>query len=427
VSTGPAGGNGARDAEFRVVSDGGTRVLFETAESLVSSDTDSALDVYERSGGTTTLLSTGPTGGNGSTDSMFQGASADASRIVFGTTEAMVASDTDGMFDLYERTGGTTTLVSTGPSGGNGAFEAFFSAISTDGSRIIFETQEQLSSDTDTMPDVYERAGGVTTRLSTGTGGGNGEFVAVFLAASDDGSRVFFNTAEALAGTDTDTASDVYVARTTASYVRPKAASPTELALVPAYRQCTAPNRAHGPPMLGGGAFDPSCAPPVQTSSFLTVGTFDANQQPSKAIGKIRYQVQIGTPSTPADEADVKLHMEMSDVRRQGTLDDYNGQLTASTQVKITDRENGSVVGDPATVVELPFDFVAACAATADTTVGGTCAVDTTADAVLPGAIKEGFRSSWELKRAEVYDGGADGDATTPGNTLLAVQGLFVP
>jgi hypothetical protein len=123
----------------------------------------------------------------------------------------------------------------------------------------------------------------------------------------------------------------------------------------------------------------------------------------------------------------VQLHMELSDVRRQGTLADYTGQLTASTQVKITDRENGSVAGDPATVAALPFEFVTNCVATADTTVGGSCVVDTTADAVLPGAIKESFRSAWELQRVEVYDGGADGVAGTAGDTLFAVQGLFVP
>ena len=65
VSTGPAGGNGAADSEFGGASSDGARVFFDTDESLVSADTDTQLDVYERSGGQTTLISTGPTGGNG--------------------------------------------------------------------------------------------------------------------------------------------------------------------------------------------------------------------------------------------------------------------------------------------------------------------------------------------------------------------------
>ena len=165
--------------------------------------------------------------------------------------------------------------------------------------------------------------------------------------------------------------------------------------------------------MLGGGAFDASCAPPVQSSDHLTVGTFDANQQPSKSIGRVRFKVVVGYPSTPADEADVQLHMEMSDVRRQAALDDYTGQLTASVQVEHHRPRERLGAGDPATVTELPFEFVTGCVATADTTIGGSCVVDTSADAVLPGAIKEGFRSAWELERLEVYDGGADGVAGT--------------
>ena len=427
VSTGPAGGNGAHDAEFRIVSDGGTRVLFETAERLVAGDTDSAVDVYERAGGATTLVSTGPTGGNGAADSRFQGASADASRVVIGTTESLVGSDTDGIFDLYERAGGTTVLVSTGPDGGNGAFEAFFAHMSDDGRRIVFETLEPLASDTDALPDVYERANGATTKLSNGAGGGNGVFIAVFLGASDDGSRVFFNSAEQLAAGDTDTASDVYVARTTDAYVRPRGATPLSLPLVVAFRECTSPNRFHASPDLGGTTIHPSCNPPLQASDHLTVGTFDANQRAVQSKGSVSLRVATGNPSTPADEADVRLRLQMTDVRRSDTLDDYTGELGVSVDTRITDRESGSVAGDAATVVVLPFEFVASCAATADTGIGSTCSADTSADAVVPGVIAEGFRSNWELGRVAVYDGGSDGDASTPSNTLFLVQGIFIP
>ena len=427
VSTGPAGGNGSFDATLKVVSEGGGRVLFESPEGLVSSDTDSAVDVYERSGGVTTILSTGPAGGNANVDTLFQGASSDGSRVVLRTSESLVAADTDGMGDLYERVGSATSLISTGPGGGNGPFEAFFSHMSNDGRRIIFESLEPLNSDTDSLPDVYERFNGATTKLSSGSGGGNGDFIAVFLGASDDGSRVFFNSAEVLASTDADTASDVYVARTTDTYVRPKGATPFSVPLVIAYQQCTEPNRVHGPPGLGGAATNPSCAPPIQASDHLTVGTYDANQTAVQSKGNVSFRVETGDPSTPADEADVRLHLDMNDVRRQGTLADFAGELTVSVDVRITDRQNGSVAEDPATVVALPFEFVASCAATADPGIGGLCAVDTSADTVVPGAIKERFRSSWELDRVEVYDGGSDGVASTPGNTLFLVQGVFIP
>src|SRR6266540_822347 len=65
-----------------------------------------------------------------------------------------------------------------------------------------------------------------------------------------------------------------------ATHVRPKGASPLHASLVPAYKQCTGTgNRTHGAPL----AF-PSCAPPVQTSNSLTVGTPDANGAGANSI-----------------------------------------------------------------------------------------------------------------------------------------------
>ena len=211
LSTGPTGGNGAFDIFFAAISHDGTRAFFETDEKLTAGDTDSAFDVYERAGGTTTLVSTGPAGGNGPDDVIFHAVSRDGTRVFFETTERLVAGDTDSEADVYERSGGTTTRVSTGPAGGNGAFFVAFGGISDDGTRVFFETDERLvTGDTDAFYDVYERAGGATTLLSTGPAGGNGNFDAGYRANSADGTRVFFHTPEALVGTDTDAHTDVY-------------------------------------------------------------------------------------------------------------------------------------------------------------------------------------------------------------------------
>ena len=67
-----------------------------------------------------------------------------------------MGADTDTQIDLYEGSGGQTTLISTGPAGGNGPFEPSFEAVSTDGARVLFSTDESLiSTDTDTQFDVY--------------------------------------------------------------------------------------------------------------------------------------------------------------------------------------------------------------------------------------------------------------------------------
>ena len=89
-------------------------------------DTDSSVDIYERAGSTTTLISTGPAGGNGAFDADFYEASKDGSRAVFETNESLVSADTDTTKDVYERVGSTTNLVSTGPTSGSTPIDSFF-------------------------------------------------------------------------------------------------------------------------------------------------------------------------------------------------------------------------------------------------------------------------------------------------------------
>jgi uncharacterized repeat protein (TIGR01451 family) len=207
-------------------------------------------------------------------------------------------------------------------------------------------------------------------------------------------------------------------------YPRPKSASPVQASLVPAYNQCTAGNRVHGPPL----AF-PSCAPPGQASSQLTVGTADANGQAPKSVGFARLKAQIGNPATPANEADMGVQFEITDVRRQAGLADYTGEMELRSQFRITDRFNSTTGGGTtaATMIDIPFPFALACAGTADPSIGATCAVNTTVNAVVPNAVQESKRAIWATGQLQVFDGGPDGMNSTHPNTLFAVQGVFVP
>jgi hypothetical protein len=45
----------------------------------------------------------------------------------------------------------------------------------------------------------------------------------------------------------------------------------------------------------------------------------------------------------------------------------------------------------------------------------------------MPGLADEGARAVWQLGAIEVLDGGADGDVSTPENTVFATSGIFVP
>jgi len=86
------------DGRFEGASDDGTHVFFTTDAPLVSSDTDDLTDVYERSGGATTLVSAPGVGAAGPAAPAITGGvvnSADGSRVFFVTAERLVAADTD--------------------------------------------------------------------------------------------------------------------------------------------------------------------------------------------------------------------------------------------------------------------------------------------------------------------------------------------
>ena len=214
VSQGLINGNGAFGAFFAGASSDGSVVFFYTDEQLVSGDTDSSQDIYERSAGTTTQVSQGQINGNGAFDAVFERASSDGSRVFFTTFEKLVSggvADADSSRDIYERSGGTTSLVSQGQINGNGAFNATFADASSDGSSVFFSSGEKLGTgDTDSSQDYYVRSGGATNRVSQGLINGNGAFPVAGLRASSDGLRAFFTTSEKLVSGDTDNSRDIY-------------------------------------------------------------------------------------------------------------------------------------------------------------------------------------------------------------------------
>lgn len=214
-SIGPDGGNGSSIVTYSGTSGDGSTVYFQTNEKLdATADTDSAEDVYQRSGGVTSLVSTGEEGrGNGGAAAVFSWASTAAGPqvAVFRTGEQLTSEDKDNSQDVYKRSGGVTTLVSIGPEGGNGEVDANFAGASADGSKIFFVTTESLvAQDKDSSLDVYMRSGKVTTLVSTGQINGNGEFLAALHGVSADGSKAFFVTQERLTEGDVDTENDVY-------------------------------------------------------------------------------------------------------------------------------------------------------------------------------------------------------------------------
>jgi hypothetical protein len=163
----------------------------------------------------------------------------------------------------------------------------------------------------------------------------------------------------------------------------------------------------------------------VQSSSFLTVGSPDANGAPVNSTGYVQYDTLVGDPATLADEADARVRASITDVRNKTGLGDYTGQLKVTTDIRITDRNNGPT--ELGTAQDSPLSFTIPCTTTASNAVGSTCSVITTADALAAGTVKENMRTIWQLAKVNVFDGGADGLASTNPNTLFMAQGYFTP
>lgn len=194
---------GTGDMTFLAASADGSRVFFQTTEALVASDTDTALDIYEATAGGLRLIS----GGTANVAPEFSRISTDGTRVFFQTNEALPGTgDTDTAYDVYERADGVLRLV----SGGTSNQSSFFGGATADGTRVWFTSRDPLvPADTDTVQDLYERSGSSLTLIS-GPDAGQPFAIAAFGAATADGATVWFTTNKSLVPADTDSTLDVY-------------------------------------------------------------------------------------------------------------------------------------------------------------------------------------------------------------------------
>jgi Tol biopolymer transport system component len=259
--------------------------------------------------------------------------------------------------------------------------------------------------------------------------GGGGTAGADIYTANVDGTGVTYLTNNGNSGSRAENPDWQPIPYT--GYPRPRGATPFKTYLVPAFKQCTAPNTSHGAPLFYG-----SCGPPVQASNFLTIGAPDANGVAANSTGVIFLRVKATSPS------DVLISGTITDVRcRPATASavcngannvdgpDYSGELQGNATIRVTDHYNGPGLNEPATVQDIQFPINMTCANTADTTRGGVCTVNTSGPVVCPECgLKEGQRTVVQLAQYQVFDGGSDGQvSTTTDNTLFEVQGIFIP
>lgn len=193
------------------------------------------LQVYERDGGTTTLIH-GPDGKPIPASPLHRyseyvaGVSPDGERVYIETEASLtpddhdVSNSGDAATDGYELHDGQYTLITTGPLDESrpdafGCCGAQIVWASDDGSRVYFSTNDRVTpEDTDESRDIYERADGRTRLVSTSpeevppdTNYSERAPDAEFLGASPDGATVYFSTFQQLTADDTEKlTSDIY-------------------------------------------------------------------------------------------------------------------------------------------------------------------------------------------------------------------------
>jgi hypothetical protein len=153
----------------------------------------------------------------------------------------------------------------------------------------------------------------------------------------------------------------------------------------------------------------------------------------AQAIGSARFTTVPGDPTTPADDADVAIAAGLTDVRSGSpTGADYDPNtsgpdLTLIARLRITDLANGPGGTDAGTAAEVDFAVPVDCEPTTDPAKGSACDADTTADAVMPGFVKEGKNAVLQVFRVRVNDSGSNGLRGDSDDMLFQQQGIFLP
>lgn len=213
-------GGGADGASWApLIAAGGRYVVFTSAATnLVPGDTNGLADVFVRDlvAGTTERVSVG--GGQADGASEGRGISADGRYVLFESLAGnLVPGDTNGQNDAFIRdcVAGTTTRVSLSRGGAQLATGIWHSRISADASTVVFETSDPaFIAEIGNAIIARDRVSGAVERIDVATDGtpqpGGGWFWDPVL--SSDGRRIaFLGRSDHLAGPPTAPGPSVYL------------------------------------------------------------------------------------------------------------------------------------------------------------------------------------------------------------------------
>ncbi|MEP0766206.1 MAG: PD40 domain-containing protein [Fimbriimonadia bacterium] len=224
VSLTSAGSQGNRGSMRASISADGRFVAFHSyATNLVPDDTNGAIDVFvrDRLNGTTERVSVSSGGVQGNGDSMNAAISADGSTVAFQSDAwTLTNGDTNAVQDVFvrDRLSGTTHLVSVSSLGAQGNGGSLGASVSGDGRFVAFHSAASnlVPGDDNAHQDVflYDRSNGTTQMLTTSPDGLPGNHDSKAPALSGDGRSVVFESlASNLVEDDTNGQWDVFITR----------------------------------------------------------------------------------------------------------------------------------------------------------------------------------------------------------------------
>ncbi|MCZ8192347.1 MAG: DUF4347 domain-containing protein [Microcystis sp. LE19-338.1B] len=226
ISVATDGTQGNSFANFSSISADGRYIAFgSNASNLVSGDTNGDTDIFvhDRTTATTSCVSVASDGTQGNAFSCYPAISADGLYVAFESDASnLVNGDLNGARDVfvYDRTTGTTSLVSVASDGTQGnSYSDYKPSLSADGRYVAFGSTagNLVSGDTNGTLDIFvrDRVTGITSRVSVATDGTQGNNSSIIPSISADGRYVAFESdASNLVSGDTNGSREIFVRNT---------------------------------------------------------------------------------------------------------------------------------------------------------------------------------------------------------------------
>ncbi len=207
------------DSSFPALSSNGSFLAFVSKADLTGVGTAGIQNLYLRKvdGSSTKLFSAGS--GTGANAPVYTPVITNDSRYIAYVSAAsnLVAGDSNGTSDvfLYDRATGLTQRVSVDSAGGQADGSSSMPSVSDDGNVIAFESKATnlVAGDSNGLRDLFvrNRSAGTTTRVSIDASGAQSNGISYHATLTRDGSRVAFaSQASNLVAGDTNNVADVF-------------------------------------------------------------------------------------------------------------------------------------------------------------------------------------------------------------------------